>query len=683
MRADRKNKDPQMAKMLAAHGKWLGKHVLQQTAGLGRATSVCGLHTSPVFCRTLDVKGDDYQYIHKSKVPSMHFQKSLLRLPIPELDKTCDRYLRSQKAILSDEEYQRTEQAVAQFRSGPGPALQYQLKNQDKANKHTSYISGPWFDMYLSDRAPLVLNYNPFLALSPEERPGYADPLIRATNTLVASLRIMRTLRDNVLEPVVYHLNPAKSDTPLFRKVTGWTPSAISAYAAYAFKAFPLDMSQFGNLFNSTRIPEIGKDRLRCDPKARHMLITKNGHFYIFDVFDRDGNILSPEHVYACVSYIYNDPTPPPQHSIAIFSTENRDTWAKCRAELVEAGNEGVLNALDTAAFNIVFDKEEVGMDPYKMYHTFLHGDGDNRWFDKSFSLIFTADGQLALNFEHAWGDGVAVMSYFNEMTKELANRPHIHPDTKPASIDASQYVKRLEFTLTPSLEAAIDKARQHYEANTSALHVNVLDSSIFGKNFCKKHKISPDAVMQLGFQAAYYLQNGHVAATYESCSTAAFKHGRTETVRPATLETTAFVKAIAQAQPPSDSELKKMLMECSKVHGNLTKEAAMGQGFDRHLFGLRKLAEAQGSPLPELFTDPSYAKINHIIISTSTLPSAAIMFGGFAPVVRDGFGVGYQIKDDSLGIVLSSYPPPRDGAGFLECAEKAYKLIHDVLSTS
>lgn len=45
----------------------------------------------------------------------------------------------------------------------------------------------------------------------------------------------------------------------------------------------------------------------------------------------------------------------------------------------MEAGNEGVLNALDTAAFNIVFDEEKVGMDPLKMYHTFLHGNGNNR----------------------------------------------------------------------------------------------------------------------------------------------------------------------------------------------------------------------------------------------------------------------------------------------------------------
>ena len=32
-----------------------------------------------------------------------------------------------------------------------------------------------------------------------------------------------------------------------------------------------------------------------------------------------------------------------------------------------------------------------------------------------------------------------------------------------------------------------------------------------------------------------YYKQYGKTAATYESCSTAAFRHGRTETIRSAT----------------------------------------------------------------------------------------------------------------------------------------------------
>ena len=39
-------------------------------------------------------------------------------------------------------------------------------------------------------------------------------------------------------------------------------PSAISWYAAYLYKAFPLDMSQFPRLFNSTRIPRSEKSNV-------------------------------------------------------------------------------------------------------------------------------------------------------------------------------------------------------------------------------------------------------------------------------------------------------------------------------------------------------------------------------------------------------------------------------------
>ena len=42
--------------------------------------------------------------------------------------------------------------------------------------------------------------------------------LVRATNMVVSSLRFMKAFRANVLEPDVYHLNPAKSDNMQFRK---------------------------------------------------------------------------------------------------------------------------------------------------------------------------------------------------------------------------------------------------------------------------------------------------------------------------------------------------------------------------------------------------------------------------------------------------------------------------------
>lgn len=65
-------------------------------------------------------------------------------------------------------------------------------------------------------------------------------------------------------------------------------------YGAYLFKAFPLDMSQFPGLFNATRIPQMDKDRIFRDPTSKHVVVQRNGNFYVFDVLDSNGifNIL-------------------------------------------------------------------------------------------------------------------------------------------------------------------------------------------------------------------------------------------------------------------------------------------------------------------------------------------------------------------------------------------------------
>lgn len=66
-------------------------------------------------------------------------------------------------------------------------------------------------------------------------------------------------------------------------------PEMFAWYASYLFKAFPLDMSQYKNLMNSTRIPKVGKDEIRQDSSGRHIVVIKNGNLYTFDVFDKNG----------------------------------------------------------------------------------------------------------------------------------------------------------------------------------------------------------------------------------------------------------------------------------------------------------------------------------------------------------------------------------------------------------
>jgi carnitine O-palmitoyltransferase 2 len=110
--------------------------------------------------------------------------------------------------------------------------------------------------MYLKDRSSIVLNYNPFIAFATDPNPGHMDQAIRATNFLISSARFMRSLRENKLKPEIFHLNPEKSDTVLFQRLMRLIPESVSFYGAYMFNAYPLDMSQYFRLFNSTRIPK-------------------------------------------------------------------------------------------------------------------------------------------------------------------------------------------------------------------------------------------------------------------------------------------------------------------------------------------------------------------------------------------------------------------------------------------
>lgn len=229
--------------------------------------------------------------------------------------------------------------------------------------------------------------------------------------------------------------------------------------------------------------------------------------------------------------------------------------------------------------------------------------------------------------------------------------------------------------------KAAIKQAQQTYTNTVNSLQMHVMINDAMTKAFCKSHKVSPDSVMQLGIQLAYFQQNGEYVGTYESCSTAAFRHGRTETIRPCTMDTKAFCDAISgKAEIISRTYLREMVQRCSETHGKLIKEAAMGQGFDRHLFGLKYMAEQNNIPLDPIFDSDAYQKLNYNILSTSSLSSDGLLAGSFGPVVRDGYGIGYGVQETRLGIIFTSYADQRDAVEFVDCLKASFETIQKVL---
>ncbi|XP_076636406.1 carnitine palmitoyltransferase 2 [Colletes latitarsis] len=630
---------------------------------------------------TATQRDEEYQYIKRSKTPTMHFQRSLPRLPIPKLQDTCRRYLNAQKPLLSNEQLEKTTSYVNEFLATSGVSLHKKLIEKDAKNRHTSYISEWWFDMYLRDRKPLPINYNPFIVFAPENEATYNAQLVKATNLIVSSLRFMKSLKEGILPPEVFHLNPKKSDTDLFRTVTRLLPSQISWYGAYLFNAYPLDMSQYHNLFNTTRIPKVEKDEIYQNTSARHIIVMRKGHFYSFDVLDENGYIHDSKTIASCVKSVLDDERPASKSPIGILTTAERNLWANTRAYLSEVGNRDLLQKIDSAVFTMILDDACIGADYNELVKTFLHADGTNRWFDKSFSLIVSQDGYAGINFEHSWGDGVAILRFFNDVKDDIS-KPRFHPNEANCLRKGTVDVERLEFIVDDKLQNIVDTQTKKYGEWTKRLSIDHMIFEKFGKDECKNFGVSPDAIMQLAFQLALYYRDNCMVPSYESCSTAAFKHGRTETIRPCTMETKTTCEAmVRKSNKLSKSELKQLIINCSNVHNTLTKEAAMGQGFDRHLFALKKIWEQSDSPKPAIFQDPAYDNINNNILSTSTLSSPAVIAGGFGPVVNNGYGIGYMIQDKRLGSVVTSYNNHCNSSEYVKCLEEAFKNIHRVLA--
>ncbi|KAF0287165.1 Carnitine O-palmitoyltransferase 2, mitochondrial [Amphibalanus amphitrite] len=619
---------------------------------------------------------DEYQFLHHSELPTDVFQASLPRLPIPTIENTCQRYLNAQKPLLTDEQFAHTQDVTLRFQQGIGKNLQLVLRKRDKANKHTSYISKPWFDMYLTDRRPIVINSNPFMSYIDDPDTPYNDQVIRATNMTIAALRFMRTLEAGILTPEVFHLNAAKSDVPGMRKLVKLLPRRVASFGAYYYKAFPLDMSQFSSLFASTRVPRIGKDELKKTHASKHILVIRNGHLYAVDVMDASGDILSPADIHGSIASVANDPSPPPESPLGYLSAENRDTWAAVREHLLETGNGEALEAVDSALFCIVLDDARINDDPVAAFKQFLHGDAANRWFDKSFSIVFSGEGKAAINFEHAWGDGVAVLRLFNEIFRDVTEKPRVGPDSHPGTA----HVRRLEWKLDGTSKQAIADAKKRFWEFADSVAIGMFMDPRYGKDICKQSRISPDAVMQMGFQVAYHRLTGQTVASYESCSTSAFLHGRTETIRPATEATLALSRALNSSTRPERAQLRQLMEDCSKRHGELTVNAAKGQGCDRHLFALRLLAEELEDTMPDFYKDPAFQPFNRFKISTSTLSTPYVETGGFGAVEADGFGIGYSIRERELGAMISNYPAHTDVDSFVDCLESTFHDLHDIL---
>lgn len=585
------------------------------------------------------------------------------------------RLLSSAEPLLSAAELAETYRLAADFEyGGAGERLQAQLIANDQL-RYSSYISQPWFEMYLIDRAPLLLNYNPALCF--HDDPGAAGSQVgRAARLVHASMTFLRTLETGNLEPDIFHTEPKKSKTGAFEELVRLLPRSVSFYGAAAVGAYPLDMSQYANLFRSTRLPGAERDALQTYAGSRHVMVQRGGSFFEVEVLDADGGTLPLAHIRWQLQQIVDAPDEAkPDEAVGLLTSLPRHEWAAARAQLgaVSEANRAALHAIDSAIFCVSLT-HGAPSSLHDVQRNALHGGGADRWLDKSFQLVVTENAKAAVNFEHAWGDGVAVLRYFNEVYAASRALPPDSTAERPAAAAAAP--RRLALEVPPAVRAAVTKARASFDAAIASTELATLESDAFSSGLLKQHRVSPDGMLQMSFQLAHYRMHGHSASTYESASTAAFKHGRTETIRSCTPLSHAFAQAFCtEGSTPSERAAKMRAAVAN--HSRVTRDALTGNGMDRHLFALRKLAEAEGA-VPRLFTGAAMAKLNKIILSTSTLSSDALENGGFGPVNDECYAIGYGINAGGMRAQAMSYG--RDSQGFIDCLERGMHDMREML---
>jgi carnitine O-acetyltransferase len=138
---------------------------------------------------------------------------------------------------------------------------------------------------------------------------------------------------------------------------------------------------------------------------------------------------------------------------------------------------------------------------------------------------------------------------------------------------------------MVPELSVALRFAETRLADLIQQNEFQTLDFAAYGKNFMTSMGFSPDAFVQMAFQAAYYGLYGRVECTYEPTITKVYLHGRTEAIRSVTPESVDFVQTF-WAENPSQQKVEALKKACQKHTAN-TKDCAKAQGCDRHLYAM------------------------------------------------------------------------------------------------
>ncbi|CAK1603225.1 unnamed protein product [Parnassius mnemosyne] len=584
---------------------------------------------------------------------------NLPRLPVPKLNDTLSKYLKTVRPFLNDEEFVVTANLVKEFGSHGGVGVKLQSLLEKKAEKHLNWLEEWWLNSaYLEYRNPVVVFSSPGLVFPFRKFNSQHEQLQYAAKTLLAALDY-KALIDEDKIPV---------------EMMGKSP---------------LDMAQYKKIFGTCRIPGEKRDKLSFND-SKYVTICHNNHIFHVDLWGDDNKRLSEDQIVQALKKVIELSATATSEAIGVLTSDNRDNWAEAyqalckdqvnKRSLLDVERSLVVLCLDapTGLWNCPDKSARQSLAAAQTIHGGgTQSNGGNRWFDKTVQFIVGADGITGLTYEHSPAEGqpIAVLTDFiiNYIDQGKTSN-------EPASASPKEPV-RLNFNVTSDISNKIKTAQKNLDRLVADLELNCFTFDRYGKNFIKSQKLSPDSYLQMAMQYAFYRLHKTPGAHYESAATRMYAGGRTETIRSCSVESVEFARTMLDERMTPKAKLDSM-NKAIKAHKDYTVQALQGFGVDRHLLGLKLTAIENGIDVPKLYSDAGFHRSAHMRISTSQVACKCDGFMCYGPLVPDGYATCYNPRDNDVNFATAAFVsnPVTSCDKYRKALEQSLQDMHDVL---
>nr|XP_019009266.1 carnitine acetyltransferase [Kwoniella pini CBS 10737]OCF48047.1 carnitine acetyltransferase [Kwoniella pini CBS 10737] len=612
---------------------------------------------------------------YRKEQPKTFSNQSILpRLPIPDLEKSLEGYVKSLGPILEqtssciiDKQYEGSALAnevekrklfAKDFAApgGLGRALQERLKDLDHVSPNNWLNDTLWLGLaYHTWRAPLLINSNWWLMFAPDS----ADPAPPNQDSSSSSWTSMVIVKKEWISD--WQIRKAAWIARRFAEFR--TKLLREEILPDSSKAGPFDMHQYSRMFNLSRIPLPNSDAFSVvDNRATHITLMIDNYIYSIDIFSPSGNS-APEPLPASqIEQRFQSAVTDAKKRkdrgekadcIGVLTADERDNWTKNREHLLMLSpqNRASLDSISSSLISLSLDPYTLPStssdDPIRLApvdsqvrNTASGIDGaQNRWFDKAVSVMVETNGRAGIMGEHSPVDALIPSIVGEYVLAQPVDQSQFTSSSNTST--GTEGWKALNWVVDEQINKEITECKERNQKLIDDSDASQLWWNEYGAEWIKAvAKQSPDAYIQQALQLAWYKDQGYATATYETASTRMMLHGRTDVIRSLSNESRSFVKSMLDDKS-NDAKRYALLTEACKAHNHLTRQSSAGQGYDRHLMGLKvHLRSGESHPL---FDDELYSKSQEWKLSTSGLSAGGKFMGtGFGAAWPDGYGINY-----------------------------------------